>query len=892
MKNQEQSQENRWYAKDLQTIFGVLNTSSLGLSQAEAQKRLDKYGPNSLPEPKTDSIFKIFLKQFQSPLIYVLLAAALIVFFLKEYTDAGIIFFVLLFNAGIGAYQEGRSRNTLLALRRFVETKARVLRAGREILIPDYQVVPGDILVLEQGDKIAADARIIESLGIKVDEAALTGESEPVEKIDTVLKEENLIPADQKNMLFKGTYAVSGSGRAVAVATGSETVIGRIAKQIAAIDTEIPLKKNIRQLSKIITIVVLLMVVMLFFYGLSLGKTTIEMFKLAVSLAVAVIPEGLPIVMTLVLATGGLRMSRRNALVKRLGAVESLGQTKVIAVDKTGTITKNEMTVEKVYINGKIFEISGAGYEPKGDIKFESKIIDPLSHPEIIFAGRISAFCSNANVFYDKENGLWRVAGDPTEAAMMVFAEKVGFQKNRLEEEFPKIAETPFDSKTKIHVMAHKIGSESLLTAVGAPETVLESSTKIWQEGSSVKITEEDKKQIEKVFDDLSGAGYRVLAMGTKQGATDKVNIMDTRDLVFVGFLAMRDPLRPEAREAILKARAAGVKIVMITGDHKKTAEVIARDAGIWKSGDSILTGLEIDAMSDNEFAYKISKTSVFARVTPEHKLRIIQAYKKRGEIIAMTGDGVNDAPPLAAADLGVAMGRIGTEVAKEASDIILLDDNLGSIVAAIEEGRSIYRTIKKVILFLFSTNLSEIAIIVLALFIGLPIPLLAAQILWINLVTDSFPVLALAMGPKERDLLTSKYKHSKSLIDRLLTTRMFIMALPMTVGTLFLFAVYLPNLTLAWTVALTAMVIFQLFNAFNCRHESDSIFNRNLFSNKYLNWALVLALGLQIIAVYAPFMQKIFHTTALGFSDWLYITAIASTVIVFEEIRKLIYND
>jgi len=890
--------ENNWYKKSVKNVIEILGSSEFGISFDDAKKRLSQYGSNKLPEAKIENLFSIFFRQFKSPLIYILLLAGVIVLFLKEYNDAIIIFFVLIFNAVIGAIQEGRSRNTLLALQKFVEAVARVLRASKEFLIKDTEVVPGDILILEQGDKIAADARIVFSLGIKTDEAALTGESEPIIKTDEVLLDEKVLPSDQRNMVFKGTYVVAGSGRAIVVATGLQTQIGQISQKVATIDTEIPLQKDISKLSKIITIVVVLMVVMLFGYGLYLGKTPIEMFKLAVSLAVSVIPEGLPIVLTLVLANGVLRMSRRNALVKRLQAVESLGQTKIIAVDKTGTITRNEMMIEKIFVSGKTFEIGGVGYTPEGEIFIDSKSVDPLFFPELLLAGKISGFCANAHAFFSEDAGAWRTVGDPTEAAMAVFSEKIGFKKNYLDEEFPRIAELPFDHRVKMHVVVHKNKSEEFLTAVGAPESIIQRSDKIWKSNKSLKITDEDRGQIEKVFDEFSNAGYRVLAMAIAPDFKKKLESSNINGLTFVGFLAMRDPIRTEAALAIEKAQEAGVKIIMITGDHKKTAAAIARDAGIFKSGDIVMTGSELDQFNDSELVEKIAKASVFARVTPEHKFRIIEAFQKRGNIIAMTGDGVNDAPSLAAADLGVSMGRIGTEVAKEASDIILLDDNLGSIVAAIEEGRNIYKTIKKVILYLFSTNVTEIVIITIAMFLRLPIPLLAAQIIWLNLVTDSAMVIALGMDPKEEDLLTAKFKPSKNIIDREMIMRMIVMALPMIIGALFIFYKYLPigltsfseiDLVKPWTITLSALAVFQWFNAWNCRHNRDSVFGKNIFSNVYLNGSFLIVLALQLFAVYNPFMQKILNTTALNLTDWVYIATMALSVILFEEARKLV---
>ena len=889
--------QNCWYAKDIPTILGELNAVDYGLTSEEAKARLDKYGPNKLPEPKVDSIFKIFLKQFQSPLIYILFLASAIIFFLGEYVDGFVILFVLLFNAVVGSIQEGKSQNTILALRKFTETNATVLRDKREIIITDSEIVPGDILILREGDKVPADARIISTNNLKVDEASLTGESLPVFKIADVLKNEDLITADQKNMLFKGTYVVAGNARAVAVATGLETVIGKISKKIAMIDTEIPLKKNIRNLSKLIIIVVLAVSIILFFSGLFLDKSVKEMFTTVVSLAVSVIPEGLPIVITLVLATGVFRMSRRNALVKKLQAVESLGQTSIIAVDKTGTLTKNELVIQKIFVDGKYFDVTGTGYENKGNIIFENKIIDPLNHPELLFAGRVAAFCANARTMYNSEEKSWKVHGDPTEACMFVLGNKIGFNKDELEAESPLISEIPFDYQNKYHVMVHKINSASLMTVTGAPEVILGLSQSVWHNGKNINISEKERKELEEVFVNMSKKGLRVVGFAVTNRIPNNLIPVNIKDLVFGGYFGIKDALRPEVKDSIARAKGAGIRVIMITGDHKITAEAVAAEAGIFEKGTLVLTGSELDQMNDKELSISLAKTSVFARVTPDHKLRIIRAFRARGEIIAMTGDGVNDAPSLVAADLGVAMGRIGTEVAKEASDIVLLDDNFGSILAAVEEGRNIYRTIKRVILYLFSTSLGEILAISMALFLGLPLPLLAAQIIWLNLVTDGFLDVALAMEPKEKNLLSGKFEHpNKYLVDKLMVQRMFVMALPMALGSLFLFYQYLPgagetSLVKAWTISLTALAVFQWLNAFNCRSEKESIFKLKFFSNKFLIGAFIIVISLQLLAIYNPVLQKILRTTALDLNDWLVIVPIAFSIILFEEIRKLIYR-
>ncbi len=599
------------------------------------------------------------------------------------------------------------------------------------------------------------------------------------------------------------------------------------------------------------------------------------------------------IVNILVLATGVWRMSKRNVLVKKLHAVEALGQARVIAVDKTGTITKNEMVIQKVYVDEKFFEVGGIGYEPRGEIKRENNTIDPLNHPELLFTGKIAAFCANARVLFSEEEKTWRVAGDPTEAAMLIFAQKLGFHKDDLERESPLTSEIPFDYKFKYHATIHQTDGQKFLTVVGAPEAVLGLSQKIWHGGKSYHLPEEEKQKLESIFLSLSQEGLRVVALAESREVADTTKPETIDNLTFVGFFGMKDALRPEVAEAMQKAVSAGIRVVMITGDHKVTAQAIAKEAGIYQDGDTILTGPDIDAFSDAKLSEKLVRTSVFARVTPEHKLRIIKAYKARGEIVAMTGDGVNDAPSLVAADLGVAMGRIGTEVAKEASDIVLLDDNFGSIVSAVEEGRSIYKTIKKVILYLFSTSWGETLTIIGALLLGFPLPLLPAQIIWLNFVTDGFLDVALAMEPKEKGLLRGNFERPKKyLIDKLMVQRMFVMAIPMMIGTLFLFKGYFENdIAKAWTISLTTLAVVQWFNAWNCRHESKSIFQINPFSNKFLVGATLIVIFLQLLVIYNPLMQKFLRTTPLELSEWFVIIPIAASIVLVEEIRKFFYR-
>ncbi len=891
------NRQNTWHTKTIPDILQTLHTSEHGLDINEVAVRLKEYGYNRLPESKPDGLLIIFLRQFQSPLIYILLAASAIVFFMGETIDGSIILAVLLFNAIVGTVQEGKAQNTLLALKRFVETKATVLRDGKELIISDTEVVPGDIILLSEGEKVPADARIITSNSLKADEAAMTGESEPVQKIAEVLAGQNLSTADQKNMLFKGTHIVSGNGRAVVVATGIETVIGKISKEIAAIDTEIPLKTNIRDLSRLIIITVAGLSTFLFTFGILIGKPVKEMFTTVVSLAVSVIPEGLPIVVTLVLATGVWRMSKRNVLVKKLQAVEALGQAQIIAVDKTGTITKNELVIQKIFVDGKMFEVGGIGYEPKGEIRLDGKLVDTISQPGLAFAGRIAAYCASARVMFSTEENLWRVAGDPTEAAMLVFAQKLGFYKNEMEQVSPILSEIPFDYKLKYHAVVHGADDKKLLIVVGAPEVILGLSDTIWRDGKNHHLGTKEKEELEATFVRISQEGLRVIAFAETSDVPHRLIPETIGGLMFIGFYGMKDALRPEVAEAMQRATSAGIRVVMITGDHKITAQAIAKEAGIYHDGDLVLTGEDIDSLSEKELAEKLATTSVFARVNPDHKLTIIKAFRARGEIVAMTGDGVNDAPSLVAADLGVAMGSIGTEVAKEAADIILLDDNFGSIVSAIEEGRSIYEIIRKALTFLFSTAVGEVLIIssalVIGIFTGMPLPLLASQILWVNFVGDGILGIFMAYDPKRPDLLSGGWqKPGKYIIDRRSVGRLVLMATTMAIGTLAVFSAhYQADYAQALTMSFTVLAMFQWLNAWNCRSATDSLFVMNPFHNVPMLGATFGVVALHLFAVYNPVMQKLFHTVPLTPSEWLVIIPVAASIVLVEEIRKFFYR-
>lgn len=879
-----------WWKLNLQELEKKLNTDfNNGLNKKEVKQRLINYGLNKLPEEKTESFLKIFFDQFKSPLIYILLVSSFIVYLLGDLKDSLIIIFVLIFNALIGSFQEIKAQNTLLSLKKFIETNSSVIRDGKEQIIDSNEIVPGDIIILKEGEKVPADARIIESHNLKVNEASLTGESIPVYKTENIINKENkdLSISEQHNIVFMGTTVVSGNAKVCVFSTGINTFIGKISQKILRIDTEIPLKKNIRNFSRILVSVIFILTTLLFVTGVILGKPIIEMFAIVVALAVSMIPVGLPVLLTVILAKGVLDMAKKNALVKKIQAVESLGQVQIIAVDKTGTITKNELILKKVFINNNLFEISGDGYSPVGDIKLNNEIIkNPIKNFDINLSAKIAIFSSDVIVRFLEKEKVWQVFGDPTDAALLVFGEKVGFKKENIDIEYPIIVEAPFDYQKKYHLVLRKSEKNNFLSVTGAPEAVIDLSSKIYENNKILNFTEQKKYELRKIFEKFSNQGFRVVGFGYKE--TNKNNF-DFDNIIFCGFYLIEDSLRPEVKEAILKIKSFGIKIVMITGDHKLTAISIAREAGIIDKNFKVLTGKEIDEMSEDALTQIVPEINIFSRVTPDHKLKIINAYRKNNIIIAMTGDGVNDVPSLVAADLGIAMGKIGAEVTKESADIILLDDNFRTIIDAIKEGRLIYKNIQKIILFLISTSMGELLSISFSVIFGFPTILKPAQILWLNLVTDPFMGFGLSFEKEGDDILIKKFKTSKYLINKLIIFRMFLIGFTMMSGSVFVFSLFYElDLIKAQTMALLVLSIFQWFNAWNCKSEDESVF-KNTFSNKFLILSFFIVFLLQLGAIYLPFMQNILNTKPLSFIEWILSFLIAFSIILVEEARKYI---
>ncbi|MEP7166717.1 MAG: HAD-IC family P-type ATPase [Candidatus Woesebacteria bacterium] len=867
-----------WHLLPLNNVFVKVHSDPAGLQLSQVVTQRKSFGPNTFPSSPKHSVLKLFFSQFFSPLIFILIVAAILVAFIGEKADSVVIFIILTFNAIIGTYQEGKAEATLDSLKHFSTTTAIVIREGNEQTISDEEIVVGDLIIIREGEKVPADARIITANVCFVDESSLTGESAPVYKEVSIGELSATTPlSEQHTMLFRGTYITRGNATAVVVSTGKDTVIGKIALQVSAIDTNVPLKGKIQRLSKQIMFAVAGFSVFFLVLSTLRGYELTESIYTIITLCVSLIPEGLPIILTLVLASSVYRMSKRNALVKKLAAVEALGQASVIAVDKTGTITLNELTVEKVYTaDGNLFTVTGQGYENTGNILQDENPIHADTTSPLYLLSQIAKVCTQSKVSYSKEEKRWHVIGEPTEAALLIFGNKYPDTKPQMS----IIQSDPFDYKKKYSAHLAHYKDTYLRVHIGAPEVVL---------GHCI-LPSRQMTQIQQQIQTLTSVGLRVVAIGALQ-STHKMQTTDTGDLEFLGLVAMRDSIHPEARDAVLVAKQAGIKVCMITGDHEATALSIAKEVGIYTDGNSTLTGKDIEQLSPTDLQKRLRSTTVtvFARVTPEHKLKIIAALRANGETVAMTGDGVNDAASLVAADLGIAMGKHGTEVAKEAADIVLLDDNFKSITAAIREGRSLYLSIKNVILYLLSTSVGEAMTIAGALLLGFPTPLLPVQILWLNFVTDGFLDVALSMEPKEKGVLGHSFaRFNKYVIDRTMVLRMVLVGFTMSIGSLFVYSRFVDSdPAKALTLALTTMAAFQWFNAWNCRSATKSLTELDFFGNKPLLRATILIVLLHILALHTGFMQRVLHTTPLSLLEWCMCIGIASTIILIEEIRK-----
>ncbi len=895
-----------WHQLEASEVAAELKTDlESGLTVAEADARAKHFGPNELPEAPPPSVWALFASQFSNLIIWVLIGAAIVSGVLKEWIDAGAILAIVVLNATLGFVQEYKAERSLAALKKLSSTSARVVREGIVRSIPARDLVPGDLIHVEAGDHVPADARLTYVAALRTQEAALTGESTPVDKRSERSTNGAAPLGDQQGMLFLGTDVAAGKGRAIVVASGLRTELGRIAKLMQAEEREpTPLQRRLEQLARLLLYLSLGIVAIVFALGLLRGEPVIMMFLTAVSLAVAAIPEGLPAIVTITLALGVTNMVRRHALIRKLPAVETLGSTTVICTDKTGTLTKNEMTVTRLYVGGEWFGVSGEGYTPTGTIVRESAVV-PSPQPQSVLPSAAvpdgvvqlltaSVLCNDATL--EELEGGWRIVGDPTEGALVVAAAKAALQKTALEADAPLLGEVPFDSERKLMTVVRRRAEGPTVYVKGAPDVLVQRcGTYLTAEGRVLPLDALQRTALQRANAELAHHALRVLAVGrrvlTAPPALYRAGELET-DLTLLGLVAMKDPLRAEAKAAVDLCHTAGIQPVMITGDHPDTAVAIGRELGVLTTSQGAVTGAELDRLSDEELAARVESVAVYARVSAEHKMRIVRAWKSRDAVVAMTGDGVNDAPAVKAADIGIAMGRSGTDVTKEAADMVITDDNFASIAAAVEAGRGIYSNILKSVHYLLSCNISEVLVMLVATVAGLPLPLLPVQILWINLVTDGFPALALSVEPVHPDIMRRPPRRpSAPLFSSWRLIRIVGEGLIMAIITTCAFAYTLHGLHAtveeARALSFTLLVVVQLVHAMNCRSDRQSLFSLGMFSNPSLLWAAGLSLCLQIILMLTPAGQVVFEVTPLTLEEWGVIALLGVVPLVAVEVWK-----
>ncbi len=889
-----------WYQQSPEEVAQSLDTSlTSGLSSGSAQSKLETFGPNELKEQEGKSFLQKLIAEFSDFLILILIAAALISVFVGEAKDAIVIMSIVIVNALLGLYQEGKAEKALEALKKMASPTAKVLRDGNPQEISSSQLVPGDLVILETGDIIPADLRLVESSNLKVEEASLTGESVPVEKRAQETYSEEVSLGDRHNMAYMSTIITYGRGKGVVVETAEGTEIGKIAAMIQTFEEEpTPLQKKLNQLGKVLGMTTIAVCVAVFGIGLLQGREVLEMFMISISLAVAAIPEGLPAIVTIVLAIGMNKMVERNAIVKKLLAVETLGATSVICTDKTGTLTQNEMTVVKVLADNKLIEVEGTGYEPVGDFKLEGSTITTKESSGLKLLLTIAALANDAKL--DNSSGMYRIIGDPTEGALVTLAGKAGIDSAELNHMYKRIEEIPFDSERKMMTTFHDMPNDEGVSSFtkGAPDIIIGRCNRIILDGRVREFTPELKSEVLRVNSDLSRAALRVLAFAFKEYASlpaDPSPDKNESDMIFVGLTGMIDPPRPEARDAIALCKKAGVNAIMITGDYKETAFAIAKDLGMAETEDQAMMGEKLDGLSDEELQEVVKNTKVFARVSPEHKVRIVSALRANGDIAAMTGDGVNDALAIKKADIGVSMGITGTDVAKNTAEMILTDDNFASIVAAVEEGRIIFSNIKKFVYFLLSCNIGEILLVFTSILMNLPVPLLPIQLLWLNLVTDSFPALALGVEKGEPDIMNQPPRNpDEAILDRRMLVGVTFQAIAVAAASLsaYLLALRmygLENIEEARTITFATLIVAELLRAYSSRSQKFTLAKIGVFSNKSMVYATLGAFLLLLAVIYIPFMNGIFYTFPLTFVDWEIVLSFAFIPLVVGELTKVV---
>jgi P-type Ca2+ transporter type 2C len=911
-----------WHALHADEVLKKLQTPlETGLSGAEAAERLAKFGPNQLAEKPRPSFFRLVLDQLNSFVVILLVAAAAISAALGEWVDSSAILAIVVLNAILGVVQEKRAEEALAALKKLAAPEAQVLRDGRRISLPAAELVPGDVVFLEAGNYIPADVRLLEAVNLRVEEAALTGESVAVQKNAALALDKDIPLGDRKNTAFMGTVVSYGRGKGVVVSTGMHTQLGLIATMLQAVEEEeTPLQRRLNELGKTLGWACLVVCALVFGVGLLRGEgSPLDLFMIAVSLAIAAVPEGLPAIVTISLALGMREMIHRHALIRRLSSVETLGSATVICSDKTGTLTQNEMTVTRVWVDGHSFDISGQGYAPQGEFTLDGKKIQPSDYPALGTALWVGTLNNDAQI-EKVENGdampTYRIVGDPTEGSILVAAAKAGAAYQELNQAYPRRSEIPFDSERKWMLTVHGIQVPSAedispftddsrrewyaVAVKGAPDVVLNLCDRVAGIDDHPRALDEvARKNILAANETLTAQALRVLGVAyrlTSQAPSESELHGQEKGLVFVGLIGMIDPARPEVHPALEKARHAGIRTIMITGDYPHTARAIAENIGLLRQGHQVLTGHQLDQLSDEQLMEEVKRTDVFARVSPEHKMRIVDALRANGEIVSMTGDGVNDAPAIKRADIGVAMGITGTDVVKETADMVLTDDNYVSIVSAVEQGRIIYSNIRKFVYYLISCNLGEIMIIFLPTLFGKGSPLTAIQLLWLNLVTDGAPALALGTEKGEPDIMDQPPRDPKEpIINRSMQLGVVMQTVAITAATLAAFFLGadqpLPQPQTAETMAFVTLTISELFRAYTSRSERYLLFKIGLFSNKWMNLAAASSLVLILVVVYVPFLSGVFNTQPLTWAEWAEVIPLLLIPSIVAEVSKVIMN-
>jgi Ca2+-transporting ATPase len=888
--------KNPWHRQSATEVLTQLHTSVEGLSSAEAAQRLATNGPNEIKEARRISPWRILAEQFKSLVIWILLAAGVLSAVLGETVEAIAILAVVVMNAVIGFYQEFSAEKSIAALKMMTAPKAKVRRDGKVTSLPATNLVVGDVLALEAGDLVAADARLLKTASLTCIEAALTGESEAVTKQTATLTAEDIPLGDRDNMIFMGTTVAAGTGQAVVVATAMKTELGRIAgmMETAGADESTPLEKKLESFGRVLVWTALGIVALLFGLGLLRGIPVLELFMTSVSLAVAAVPEGLPAIVTVALALGVSRMARRRALVRKLSAVETLGSTTVICTDKTGTLTLGEMTVQALYVDGESYTVTGDGYNPTGEVHLRGKKVDVTSAPALQTLATVIVACNNAHLVDDKG---WKAIGDPTEGALLAAGLKAGANREHIERDLPKHHEIPFDSDRKRSAVIRTLPEGKLRAYLnGAPGVLLDLATHLHTSAGVRPLNGADRDAILAQTTAMAGKALRVLGSAYRDldsaPPADLTSDKVERDLVFVGLSGMHDPPRAEAQQAVAKCRAAGIRVVMITGDHPHTATAIAREIGITTDDTEATAGTALDKMSDSELQQRVASISVYARVSAEHKLRIIRGWKANHAIVAMTGDGVNDAPAIKGADIGIAMGKGGTEVTRQAADMIITDDNFATIVAAVEEGRGIYENIRKTLQYLLAGSAAELLLMAICVIIGLPTPLLPIHLLWINLVTDGLPALCLATDPIDPDVMQRQPRSRLESIASpgFLRTLFFTGALT----TLVTFGVYYYILRTqtpeqARTYAFTVLVIAELLRAFGARSATKPLWRISLWTNTNLLVVVLISFGLQWWSLHNALLGRFLRTTFIPLEDCLLLLALGAIPMAVLELVKVI---